>query len=188
MKKLLLAVFILINLNVFCQKTCEYDQNIKDSLGTYKATKEYLIQEQNFGSKSDYIYFHLSNTDEVPTLNIEIINKNNAFIKAKCFDNKSRIFIQLTDRKIIPLVYLGNDTCGTMVLDQKNNSVRVLSGIFGFPKDAIDDLKKRSFNFMRIKFATENEDYIIQKTLHSELDSLYYEPENYFINYLKCVE
>lgn len=188
MKKILFILFLISNITLFAQKDCEYSDNIKDSLGTFKATKDYLMSEKNFGKKSDFIYFHLANTDGMPTLVVQIINKNNGFVKAKCFDKQSRLFIQLTNQKIIPLVYLGNDTCGTSILDKKFDNVRVISGNFGFPKGSLEELKKLSFSFMRIKFATEKEDFIIKNGLKSEMDSFYYDSSNFFINYLKCIE
>jgi hypothetical protein len=39
---------------------------------------------------------------------------------------------------------------------------------------------------MRIKYLTENEDYVIKKKFQSELNNEVYKPENYFINNLGC--
>jgi hypothetical protein len=41
---------------------------------------------------------------------------------------------------------------------------------------------------MRIKYSGEIIDYPLKTELISELDKKTYQPENYFINYLKCVE
>jgi hypothetical protein len=41
---------------------------------------------------------------------------------------------------------------------------------------------------MRIKFATEIEDFVIKKEIKSEMDGAIFYPEKYFMNYLKCVE
>jgi hypothetical protein len=42
---------------------------------TYKATKEYLMSEKNFGGNSSYIFNSLSNADGLPILNVQIIEK-----------------------------------------------------------------------------------------------------------------
>jgi hypothetical protein len=188
MKQLLFIAFLSINLNLFAQKTCEYSTDVKDSLGTYKSTKDYLVHERNFGSSSNYIYFSLVNTDGTPTLNVQFIDKSDGFTKAKCVDKNSKIYFQLSNGKIITLVAMDNDDCGTLIIDEKKKNNRFLSSFFMFLKGTLDDLKSAPISLMRIKFTTENEDYVFTKSLHSELDNLYYEPENYFINYLKCVE
>lgn len=188
MKQLLLTTFLLININLFAQKTCDYSADVKDSIGTYKSTKDYLIQERNFGTNSNYIYFSLVNTDGMPSLNVQFIDKSDGFTKAKCVDKNSKIYFQLNNGKIITLVAMDKDDCGTLIIDEKKKNNRFLSAFFMFLKGTLDDLKSSPITLMRVKFATENEDYVFTKTLHSELDSLYYEPENYFINFLKCVE
>ncbi len=188
MKKLLFIAFLSINLNIFAQKTCELSADVTDSLGTYKATKDYLVHERNFGKSLDYIYFSLVKTDGLPTLNIQFINKSDGFVKAKCLDKNSKIYFQLANGKIITLLHMDKSDCGTMVLDDKKNNIRILNGAFMFLKGSMEELKKSPVSFMRIKFAIDQEDYVFSKTLHSELDNLYYEPENYFINYLHCIE
>jgi hypothetical protein len=40
---------------------------------------------------------------------------------------------------------------------------------------------------MRIKYLTDTEDYVLKKELKSELNNETYS-EDYFINYLKCIE
>jgi hypothetical protein len=32
------------------KKPCEFSENITDSIGSYKMTKEYMISEKNFGT------------------------------------------------------------------------------------------------------------------------------------------
>ncbi len=188
MKKYFIIVLLCIAHFVSAQKPCDFGTDVKDSLGTYKATKEYLMYESNFGSKKDYIYFSLVNTDGMPALKVQLINKNNGFVKAKCFNNKSKMYIQLNNGKIITLLYQDIDNCGTMLTDENKNNVRVLSGAFLFLKGSMEMLKSVPISFIRFKFSIENQDYIISKKLHSELDKLDYSPENYFINYLHCVD
>jgi len=53
MKKIfLLITFLTLNLT-FAQKECEYSSNVTDSLGIYKSTKEYLVQERIFGGSKN---------------------------------------------------------------------------------------------------------------------------------------
>ncbi len=41
---------------------------------------------------------------------------------------------------------------------------------------------------MKVKYQTETVDYVFKKELKSENIKGDYTPENYFINYLKCIE
>jgi hypothetical protein len=59
----------------FAQTPCDYSENISDSIGTYKSTREYMISEKNFAGNSSYIFYSLALTDGLPTLNIQLIQK-----------------------------------------------------------------------------------------------------------------
>ena len=95
MKNLLFLVSILFSIPSFAQKECEYSTNIKDSLGTYKSTKDYIIHERVFGNNQTTIYFSLINADGLLSLNVQMVQKSPDFIAAKCFDKDSKIYIQL---------------------------------------------------------------------------------------------
>ena len=41
---------------------------------------------------------------------------------------------------------------------------------------------------MRVKYSTETVDYLIKPEMQSELLNDFIRPENYFIDYLHCVE
>jgi hypothetical protein len=55
MKQLIILTTSLITITMNAQAPCEYSSNVTDSTGTYKATKEYLMSEKNFGGNSSYI-------------------------------------------------------------------------------------------------------------------------------------
>jgi hypothetical protein len=57
-----------------------------------------------------------------------------------------------------------------------------------FLKDSFEELKSSPVSMMRIKYLTDTEDYILKKEFKSELTNEIYNPENYFINNLKCIE
>lgn len=79
--------------------------------------------------------------------------------------------------------------CGSAVRDEATGAnVRVTSASFYFMKNAFEDLKKSNVSLIRIKYATETLDYIIKKEFISELDARTYAPQNFFMDYLKCVE
>ena len=187
MKIQLLLISLLISLTSFAQKECEYTTNIKDSLGLYKSTKEYLVHERVFGNSQSSIYFSLINADGLLSLNIEMIQKSNDFIPAKCFDKNSKIYIQLNNGKIVTLLGLDQEMCGNSVRNNNQNN-RVLSGYFLFMKNSFEDLKNSPISFIRIKFATETIDYIIKGKLVSEIDKKTYNPDHFFLDYLKCIE
>lgn len=187
MKIQLLLISMLISFTLFAQKECEFTTNIKDSLGLYKSTKEYLIHERVFGNSQSFIYFSLINADGLLSLNIEMIQKSNDFIPAKCFDKNSKIYIQLNNGKIVTLLGLDQEMCGNSVRNNNQNN-RVLSGYFLFMKNSFEDLKNSPISFIRIKFATETIDYIIKGELVSEIDKKTYNPDHFFLDYLKCIE
>jgi hypothetical protein len=188
MKYIITITILFFSLNIFAQKPCEYSANVTDSIGTYKATKEYIISEKNFAGNSSYIFYSLALTDGLPTLTVQLIQKSKDFIKANCFDKNSKLFLQLNNGKIITLIHIDQENCGTMIRDEKGFDNRVNSGIFMFMKDSFQDLKSSPVSMMRIKYLTDTEDYVFKKEFKSELTSEIYNPETYFIDNLKCIE
>lgn len=176
------------SLAAFAQKTCEISTNVTDSLGTYKATKEYMISEKKFSDNSSYIFYSLVATDGLLTLNMQIIQKSKGFLKANCFDKNSKIYLQLNNGEIIGLLYGDEENCGSLIRDDKGFDNRVISGNFMFPKGSLEKLKSSPLSLMRIKFLTDLEDFVIKKEFTSELNNQTYQPDTYFINYLHCIE
>jgi hypothetical protein len=188
MKYLHSLAFCLFFGSLFAQKPCEYSSNVTDSIGTYKSTKEYLISEKVFGGNSNYLFYSLALTDGIPTLNVQFIQKSKDFIKANCFDKNSKIYLQLQNGKIITLIHIDQENCGTLIRDDKGFDNRVKTGIFMFTKENYEDLKTTPLSLMRIKYFTETEDYIIKKEFTAELDGKIYKPETYFMDNIRCVE
>ncbi|MBG6111868.1 hypothetical protein IWX84_002759 [Flavobacterium sp. CG_9.10] len=188
MKHLLTITLFFLSLSSFAQKPCAYSVNVTDSIGNYKSTKEYLICEKNFGGTASYIFFSLALTDNLPTLNVQLIQKSKDFMKANCFDKNSKLFLQLNNGKIITLIHIDEENCGAMIRDDKNYDNRVITASFMFMKDSFEELKSSPISMMRIKYLTDTEDYVIKKEFTSELDNVVYQPENYFINTIRCVE
>ncbi|WP_264521259.1 hypothetical protein [Flavobacterium sp. N1994] len=188
-KNLVLSLFLLLNLVAFAQKPCEIDTNVTDSLGTYKLLKQSIIFERSFAGNSTDIFFSLYSNNGILGLETQILQRSSDFIKAYCFDANSRIYFQLNNGKIINLIYAGNETCGSLVHnEEKNNNIRIMTGSFVFSKENYEDLKVSPVTFMRVKYAAEIIDYPLKTELTSELDKKTYNPENYFIDYLKCIE
>ncbi|WP_264564535.1 hypothetical protein [Flavobacterium sp. N3904] len=188
MKYVLTVTISFLSFVLFAQKPCEYAANVTDSIGTYKVTKEYLITEKIFGGNANYIFYSLALTDGIPTLNVQLIQKSKDFIKANCFDKDSKLYLQLQNGKIVTLVHIDQESCGTMIRDDKGYDNRVKSGIFMFMKDNYEDLKTSPVSLMRIKYLTDTEDYVFKKEFTSELDGKIYKPENYFIDNIRCIE
>ena len=188
MKYIITITLLFFSLNIFAQKPCDYSANVNDSIGTYKSTKEYIVNEKIFGGNSSYIFYSLALTDGLPTLTVQLIQKSKGFIKANCFDKNSKLFLQLNNGKIITLIHIDQENCGTMIRDDKGFDNRVNSGIFMFMKDSFQDLKSSPVSMMRIKYLTDTEDYVFKKEFKSELTNEIYNPENYFIDNLKCIE
>ena len=188
MKNAVLLILFLISSTLFAQKPCEYSTNITDSIGTYKSTKEYMIYEKNFAGNTSYIFYSLALTDGTPTLNLQLIQKSKDFMKAHCFDKNSKLFLQLNNGKIVTLLHIDRESCGTMIRDQTGFDNRVLTGTFMFVKGSFDELKSSPVNLMRIKYLTDVEDYVVKKEFQSEMNKEFYKPETYFINNLQCVQ
>jgi hypothetical protein len=188
MKQLITLTFFLLTLNLFAQKNCDYSVNVTDSLGTYKSTKEIMISEKNFAGTASYIFFSLAQTDGLPTLNVQMIKKSKDFTKANCFDKNSKLYIQLSNGKIVTLIHIDQESCGTLIRDDNGFDNRVNTGIFMFMKDNYEDLKKSPISMIRIKYLTDTEDYVLKREFTSELDNKVYRPDNYFIDNIKCVE
>ena len=188
MKHLITLTFFLLTFTAFAQKPCEYSANVTDSIGTYKITNEYLVSEKNFGGTSSYIFFSLAQTDGLPTLNMQLIQKSKDFMKANCFDKNSKIFLQLENGKIVTLLHINQENCGTLLRDDKGFDNRVNTGIFMFMKDNFEELKKSPVSIMRIKYLTNIDDYIVKSELVSEMNGKTYQPNTYFMENIRCVE
>lgn len=188
MKQLITLTLFLLTFSAFAQKPCEYSANVTDSIGSYKVTNEYMVSEKYFGGTFNYIFFSLAQTDGLPTLNLQLIQKSKDFIKANCFDKNSKIFLQLENGKIVTLMHINQENCGTLIRDDKGFDNRVNTGIFMFMKDNFEELKKSPISIMRIKYLTDTEDYIVKADLTSELNGKVYHPNTYFIENIRCVE
>lgn len=188
MKYLFFTALSLLSFSLFAQKPCEYATDVTDSIGTYKSTREYLVSEKVFGGNSSYIFYSLALTDGLPTLTLQIIQKSKDFLKADCFDKNSKLFLQLQNGKLVTLTHIDQESCGTMLRDDKGFDNRVKSGVFMFLKDNYEDLKKSPVTLMRIKYLTDTEDVIIKKEFTAELDGKVYFPETYFMDNIRCVE
>ena len=188
MKHVLAIAIFLFSLQSFAQKPCEYTTNVSDSIGTYKSTKEYMIAEKNFAGTSSYIFFSLAVADGMPLLNVQLIQKSKGFMKANCFDKNSKLFLQLNNGKVVTLIHMDQENCGSMLRDDKGFDNRITPGTFMFMKDSFEELKKSPVSMMRIKYLTDTEDYVLKKQFTSELNNEVYEPETYFIQNIDCAK
>jgi len=188
MKQLLALAIFLLSLQSFAHKPCEYTTNVTDSIGTYKSTKEYMIAEKNFAGTSSYIFFSLAVADGMPLLNVQLIQKSKGFMKANCFDKNSKLFLQLNNGKVVTLIHMNQENCGSMLRDDKGFDNRLTPGTFMFMKDSFEELKKSPVSMMRIKYLTDTEDYVLKKQFTSELNNEVYEPETYFIQNIDCAK
>ena len=186
MLKYLFTIFLFSSFS-FAQE-CDYSSNVKDSIGIYKSTKDYLVNEKIFGNKTSLMYFSLINTDGTPSLNVQMLQKTNDFTKINCFNKNSRLYFQLENGKIVTLIHIDQNTCGTIVRDEKGNNNRILIGYFDFIEGSLADLKGSPISILRIKYDINSQDFIFKKRFISEFDKVKYEPSNYFINFLRCVE
>lgn len=187
MTRIAILITLLLTTLSGAQNPCEWAADVKDSIGEYRATKDYLMYERDFAGNSSHIYFSVAQTDGMPTLNMTMVSKSADFIKAHCLDKNSRLYFQLNNGKIVTLMHVDEESCGSSVrVSEKNH--RILNGYFMFLKDSYEELKKSPVSLMRIKFSTETVDYVIRETLTSSVENKTYEPALYMMNVLECLE
>lgn len=187
MKNVVFALCLSLSLSAFAQKPCEIDTNVTDSLGTYKSLKQSIIYERYSGNNVN-IFFALYMDNGILGLETQLLEQSNDFIKANCFGADSRIYLQLNNGKIVTLLYAAEETCGTYIRNEKNGNSRITVGRFVFSKENYEYLRVSPVTYMRIKFGPETIDYPFKTEIISVLDKKTYQPENYFIDYLKCIE
>lgn len=154
-----------------------------------RTTQDYLMHERSFGGSSQFIFFSLSNSQDLPLLNFQLLSKSKDFPKMYCFEKDARIYVQLANNKIVTLIYAGEGQCAQLLYDDaEKNNIRALTGTFLFIKGSIEDLESSAITFIRIKYSGEMIDYPIRSQLVSESMKQTYKPETYFMEYLKCVK
>ena len=187
MRHFLIFSFFIFSAVGFAQNPCEISDNVTDSIGTYQSTKPYLVQERNFGDDKSYLYLSILITDGTPTLNFQHIRKSKNFMVADCFNSSSRLYLQLQNGKVITMIYADAGDCGTGIRSEDGYSNRILSANFYFTKGSLEDLKASPVNFIRVKYASGNTNYILKPELKAESDGLLYQPETYFQKLLNCL-
>lgn len=186
--RILIAFLFFINLN-FSQKTCVYSVNESDSTGVLKMTKEVLMYEKIFGASEKYIYFSLGNDNGLPFLNFSMVEKNNEFVPTICFDTKSKIYLQLSNGKIIPLFCNEQEMCSKKLAGlEKNTFARISQANFLFPKDVWNQLKDETVDFIRIASSTSSQDFVVKAEIESSLTKDFFRPNQFFMDYLHCIE
>ncbi|MCW4470249.1 hypothetical protein OGH69_14835 [Flavobacterium sp. MFBS3-15] len=189
MKKLLLLAFALAALAVNAQTECKTTEEKNEDGTVVKSTPDHMMYEKVFAGTSQFLFFSLSSHDGTPVLNFQLLAKSKDFPKVYCLDKASRIFIQLTNGRIITLISALEEQCSGLVYDSaEKNNIRILSGMFLFTKGSLEELEKNPISFIRVKYATETVDYPVKKELNSETMATKYYPESYFINTLKCIQ
>lgn len=186
MKQLIIAMFF--SVIAFGQIPCNFDVQIADSTGTYRSIKQQVIHELMFGKSERYLIFTLGNANDIPHLNLQLIEKSDSFLKTRCFDEKTKLYIQLENGKIIPMVFTGDDICSNLMTIDNGINTRVLQGNFLFVKGTMEQLKENKISMIRIKYVSESIDYPIRNSLISELMQARYQPSTFFIDYLHCIE
>jgi hypothetical protein len=168
---------------------CTYSIDDKTAGQELKTLPEYLMYEKVFAGTSNFLFFSLSISQGMPLVNVQLLSKSKDFTKAYCIDKSSRVHIQLANGKIISLISAAEEQCSSLMYDaNEKNNIRVLTGVFLFPVGSIEELEKSPISFIRVKYSNESVDYSIKRELNSEAMKKSYNPERYFIDYLKCIK
>lgn len=186
----ILYIFLLLSTLTFSQnKNCIYEIEEKTDSTLFKVLPEKIIYERVFGSSKDFISFTLINTNGIPTLGVQIIQKNTNFIPTKCFDLNSKIIFQLVNGKFITLKCINENTCSILNYNKEEQAnIRVLTAYFVFTTSNYEELKKSPLSIMRIQYAGEKEDFNIQTDVYSEISKKMGNPSTFFMDYLHCIE
>jgi hypothetical protein len=189
MKNLLLFL-LLSTISINAQtKDCLYDIEEKTDSTSLKTLPHKLMNEKIFGNNKEFIFFGLLNSDGVPMLSLQQLQKSNDFIPTSCLSKNSKIVFQLINGKIVTLIHAFEDVCSDLNYntDEKNN-IRILTAYFYFTKNNFEELKNSPISLVRIQFSGASKDYVIKTELTSESLKIKTNPATYFIDYLKCVE
>jgi hypothetical protein len=190
MKNYISVLFILFATCLFAQKKdCKYDFVEKTDSTYIKKTQDVLIYERVFGSSKEMISFSLLNSEGVPMLGFQQIQKSSEFITALCFDKSSKIIFQLENGKFITLINSSQENCSSFSYDEESKSnIKIITNYFLFLKDNYEELKKSPISIMRVIYVGEKKDIALKSEIKSELLNDTSAPTNYFIDYLHCVE
>lgn len=189
MKKI---VFIILLFPLFTsaqRNDCIYEVEKKTDSTSLKVLPEVLIDEKIFGNTNEYLFFSLLNTDGVPMLELQLLQKSKDFIPTKCINKTSKIILQLKNGKIVSLLANLEESCSVLNYDEKEkNNIRVLTGYFFFGKTNYEELKNSPIMLMRIQFSGDSKDYVLKSELNSETLKTKSNPDRIFIDYIKCIE
>lgn len=187
--KILYTFFLtLITSTLLAQKPCELATNVTDSIGTLKETKTCVMYEKVFGGKTTVISISLASDNGTPVLKLQHIQKSKDFEMPKCFDKSSKVIFQLSNGKIYTMIYGENDKCDQLIYNETEKlNNRYVEGNFLFMKDDFTELTKFPISFMRIRYAGENTDYVVQKELDCETLIETHFPANFFIDNFNCI-
>lgn len=190
MKNLLLALFLLIGtISVAQNKECKIDFEEKTDSTYIKKTVEVLVHERVFGNNKEMIFFSLLNSQGVPMLSFQQIQKSTEFIPTFCFDKNSKIIFQLDNGKYITLINSSQEVCSSLSYDAETKSnIKVITNYFMFLEENYEELKKSPISLMRVNSVGEKKDIAFKTKIDSELLKSSSKPSTYFIDYLHCVE
>ncbi|WP_396142524.1 hypothetical protein [Flavobacterium sp.] len=189
MKKIVLIILLFPLFTIAQANDCIYEVEEKTDSTSLKVLPEVLIDEKIFGNTNEYLFFSLLNTDGVPMLELQLLQKSKDFIPAKCINKTSKIILQLKNGKIVTLLATNEEACSVLNYDEKEkNNIRVLTGYFFFGITNYDELKNSQITLMRIQFAGDSKEYVIKNELVSETLNTKSNPDRIFIDYLKCIE
>ncbi len=171
---------------------CDYFINTLNKDENYKSTKLSLIYLNDYAGNIDRVYFSLLKRNEIPSLNVEFMLKSSEdeLDMYKCFNKSSKIEFVLKNGSKITLLHIDDNSC--LKIDESDiyskKKKAILTGSFRFLMGNMDILKTSPIVTMEVKFANGIQDYVIQKNIFLESDNMNFEPANYFIKNLNCIE
>lgn len=187
MKRFLASLILFISFQGIAQvNPCTIVAEQNEEGQSYLATQDYMLFERQFGDLKLHFFFSIDIINEVPTLSMTIVNQSARFIPIKCLSEHSKMFIQLENGKVVSLLHMPEDNCGTAVNADGINK-RIYQAQFLFHKNSFDELLNSPMSLIRLRWGTDTEDFIIKPYMKSETDGKDYYPTTYFQTVLKCL-
>lgn len=170
-------------------KNCSIDyEEVSDSLNI-KKTNNVLVYEFDRVSATSSLFFSLINTNGVPFLNIQYLQKSPDFIPINCVARKSMVSIKLVNGTTISAHYIDQDKCDTYTYDSEGKkNIRILDANFYIKKEHLELLKTSPISLIQIRFAGSTELFVIESELKSTIVDLKTNPTRFFIDNIPCIE
>lgn len=190
MKQLISFLFLaFISIGHAQTAQCELDFEVSNDSVQLKRFKEQLLYEMDMGKKRESLFFSLIESEGIPLLEVQYLQRSPDFIPTQCFNNKSLVSIQLLNGQVVSLRHVAEETCSTLVYDApEKTNIRILSTYFRILDNDVDKLMESPVSLLQIRFSLEQKTFVIKNELASSIVNQSYRPARFFQENLDCLK